>query len=466
MRLLSQCRVLFLFVSCAFVLSGCAGLVATYEEAVQSLIGEDGISNATPPNWVAENTGTGVNNEFVDDGWLKSFDDEQLNQLVDEALVNNPDLKISRAKVEQAQSVAKLAGASLKPTIDLDGNYSDRNHSALNDLAYGSVSVSWEPDIWGRIGASVASAEEKAQASARDYRFARLSLVASVSNSWFLAIESKLQHQFALEVKGIRQNTLATAEARYKVGRVDKHEVLLATADLAAAGGAEKRTQSAMEDSARSLELLLGRYPAAEIEITDDLVAMPPPFPLGIPSQILERRPDLVAAENRVAAAFYKEEEANLLHLPRFTLSFGLGLNTINDSIASLAAGLFAPLYTGGAIAAEVELATAVQKEAIYSYAQAALQAFREVESALAAEEYLAERQKYMQLEVDKRYRAYTVMLTQYKVGMISLVDTLSVQGQWVAAKISLINLTAQHLTNRVQLHLALGGSFAVSSAE
>ena len=140
--------------------------------------------------------------------------------------------------------------------------------------------------------------------------------------------------------------------------------------------------------------------------------------------------------------------------------SKGLGLNNINDSIASLAAGVFAPLYTGGAIAARVELATAIQKEAIHAYAQAALQAFREVESALAAEKYPAERQQYMRTDVENSHKAYTVMMVQYKVGKISLVDTLTVQGQWEEAKISLINLTAQHLANRVQLHLALGGSF------
>jgi len=453
--------VLLILISWALFITGCAGPVATHEEAVQGIKGEDGISNKAPSTWAAENTGSGVvANDFVDDGWLKSFGDEQLDQLVDEALANNPDLKVSGAKVEQAESMARMAGAALKPSIGLSGNYSDRNDSALNDIAYGSVKASWEPDVWGRIAASVASAEEKAQASALDYRFARLSLAASVSNSWFLAIESKLQLRFAREVKEIRQNTLNTANARYKVGRIDKHEVLLARANLAAANEAERQALSAVEDSARSLELLLGRYPAAEIEITDELVAMPPPFPLGIPSQILERRPDLVAAENQVAAAFYREKEAKLLHLPRFTFSLGLGANTINDSIESLAAGVFSPLYTGGAIAAEVDRATAVQKEAINSYAQAALQAFREVESSLAAEEYLAERQHYMRIDVENSYKAYRVMMVQYKVGKISLVDTLTVQAQWEEAKISLINLTAQHLANRVQLHLALGGSF------
>ncbi len=453
-------RVLLFFMSFTLLLSGCMGSLAPHEEAVSGIRDEDGINNELPSSWVGGNSGDDADDNFVDDGWLKSFGDDQLNQLVEEALANNPDLKVSIARVEQAESIARIAGAALKPSLGLFGNYSDRDHSGLDDLAYGSVSASWEPDVWGRVGANVASAEERAQASALDYRFARLSLVASVSNSWFLAITNKLQHQFALEVEEIRKNTLNTANARYKVGRIDMHEVLLATADLAAANEAERQTQSAMEDSARSLELLLGRYPAAEINITDQLVAIPPPFPPGIPSQILERRPDIVAAENQVAAAFYKEKAAKLLHLPRFTISLDLGLNNINNSIASLAAGLFSPLYTGGAIAAEVDRATAMQKEAINSYAQAALQAFREVESALAAEEYLAERQKYMQIEVKNKYKAYRVMMVQYKIGKISLVDTLSVQAQWVDAQISLINMTAMHLVNRIQLHLALGGSF------
>lgn len=458
---LTDCRTLLAMLCCVGILSGCSGSVASHDEAVRGIRGDDAVSKKGPADFAADQ----INNDafagtYVDDGWLKSFNDAELDKLAAEALADNPGIKISKAQVDQAEAKSRQAGAALKPAVNLGGGFSDRNHSALTDIAAGVINVSWEPDVWGRVGAGVASAKEMARASKQDYRFARMSLVATVANSWFLAIESKLQHQFAGEVKAIKEKNYELVQARFKVGRVDKHEVALAKSEVAKAEEAEVHAKSALEDSARSLELLLGRYPSAELEITDKLKAVPPPFPAGIPSEIMERRPDLVAAENRVAAAFQKEKEAKLLHLPSFRFSLGLGANSLNNSIAGLAAGVFAPLYTGGAIEAEVEQATAVQKEAINAYAQAALNAFKEVESALAAEEYLAEREKYMQEEVKDKHEAYTLMMAQYKVGKISLVDTLTVQTQWVDAQISLIDLKTLRLSNRIKLHLALGGSF------
>lgn len=137
----------------------------------------------------------------------------------------------------------------------------------------------------------------------------------------------------------------------------------------ASAGEAARDALSSSENALRSLELLLGRYPAADLKTAEKLVAVPPPIPAGIPSGIMEQRPDLIAAEYRVVADFYKQKEAELLHLPSFNFSLGIGLNTINDAISGLNAGLFGPLYTGEAIEAEVDKATAVQKEisAMYS---------------------------------------------------------------------------------------------------
>ncbi len=179
-----------------------------------------------------------------------------------------------------------------------------------------------------------------------------------------------------------------------------------------------------------------------------------------MPSELLERRPDLIAAEQRVAAAFYKQKEAELMHLPRFSFSIGLSANNITDAATNLAAGLFAPLYTGGAIEAEVANATAEQNEAIAAYAQTALEAFKEVETALANEEHLLKREEYLQTVVSENFKAYELMKVQYDIGKIEFLDVLTVQNKWIQARIALINTSAQRLLNRVQLHLALGGSF------
>ncbi len=433
------------------MLAACSGQVATHEEAAASIKGMDQL----PESFAAASS-----HELVDDGWLKSFDDEKLVSLVDEALQSNPGLKISEAQVERAYALARQAGSALRPTVGLAGGYSDRNSEALSELYGGGVQVSWEADVWGRIRSGVAGSEEAAAATASDYQFARQSLAAATANAWFLAITGKLQHRLAEEAVGILSETLRIVEVKHKVGQISMKDVHLAKGNLAKAQDAERKAKTAMQNAQRGLESLLGRYPAADIETADHLVAVPPSIPAGLPSELLERRPDLIAAEQRVAAAFYKQKSAELLHLPRFNFSLGAGATNIGDAIANLSAGVFAPLYTGGAIEAEVEVATAEQKSAIAVYAQKAIQAFKEVETALSGEQYLLDREGYLEAVVSENLKAYELTKKQFEVGKIDFLDVLIVQNKWLGARIARLDISMQRLINRVALHQALGGSF------
>jgi len=373
---------------------------------------------------------------------------------------NNFGLKISGAKLQQAEALARQAGAALKPSVGLSGGYSDRNSDALGELYGGGLKVSWEADVWGRIGSAEAGAKEEAEASRADYEFARQSLAAATANGWFLANGSKILTDYADEVVALLEQTVKIATTKENVGQGTMQAVHLAKADLASAQEAARKALSAQENAKRSLELLLGRYPSADLATSNKLSAVPPPIATGIPSEILERRPDLIAAENRVASAFYKEKEAELLHLPRFSFSVGLSINNLSDAISNLAAGIFAPLYTGGAIEAEVDKATAVQQETIAAYGQTALTAFKEVETALAGEDHLTKREEYLQTVVEENFKAYGLVKTQYEVGKIDMLDLLAVQSKWVQARIALVDVQTQRLLNRTGLHLALGGSF------
>lgn len=442
---------LILLITAASLLGGCAGQVATHEEAAASIHNQEQLPDA----WAAANSTV-----LVDDAWLQTFNDIKLVALVNEALQNNPGLKISEAQVERANALARQAGSALKPTVGLAGGYSDRNSEALSELYGGGLQISWEADVWGRIRSGVTGAEESASASASDYDYARQSLAAATSRAWFLAVASKLQHQFALEAVEILKETTRVVSVKEKVGQVGMKDVHLAKGNLGSAQEAERRARTAMENAQRGLELLLGRYPSADINTASRLVAVPPAIPGGLPSELLERRPDLVAAEQRVAAAFYKQKSAELLHLPRFSFSAGAGVTNLGDAISNLSAGVFAPLYTGGAIEAEVEIATADQKKAIANYAQKALQAFKEVETALAGEQYLLDREGYLQAVEIENLKAYKLTQKQFDVGKIDFLDVLTVQNKWLAARIVRLDVTMQRLINRVSLHQALGGSF------
>lgn len=444
-----------LLLGLSIALAGCSGPIASHEEAVTSIKAGAEKNELVADGWSAAESGG-----LVDNGWVLSFNDPQLVQLVDEAQENNFGLKISGAKLQQAEALARQAGAALKPSVGLSGGYADRNTDGLDEIYGGGLKVSWEADVWGRIGSAEAGAKEAAEASRADYEFARQSLAAATANGWFLANSSKILSDYSNEVVELLQQTVKIAETKEKVGQGTMQAVHLAKADLASAQEAARKTLSAQENAKRSLELLLGRYPSAELTTDDNLTAVPPPIATGIPSEVLERRPDLIAAENRVAATFFKQQEAELLHLPRFNFSIGLSINNLSDAISNLAAGIFAPLYTGGAIEAEVEKATAVQQESIAAYGQTALTAFKEVETALAGEEHLLKREEYLQTVVEENYKAYGLVKTQYDVGKIDMLDLLSVQSKWVQARIALVDVQTQRLLNRTGLHLALGGSF------
>lgn len=438
------------------VLYGCAGQVATHEEATASIKDSAKKEELVSTSWKAAAT----ESVFVDDGWLKSFNDRRLMELVEEAQKNNFGLQIASAQVDRADALAKQAGSELKPTVGLSGGYLDPTNDSIGELYGGGINISWEADVWGRIRSSVRGAEETAAATKADFEYARQSLAAATANSYFLAVTAKVLNNYANEVEGLLSETLRIVEVKHKVGQVDMKDVHLAKADLAKAKDGARNSLSSLENAKRSLELLLGRYPGAEIDTASELVAVPPPVSPGIPSELLERRPDLIAAENRVAAAFYKQESAELLHLPRFSFSVGLGVTNLRNAASNLAAGIFAPLYTGGAIEAEVANATAEQNQAIAAYAQSALEAFKEVESSLAAEEHLLAREQYMKDVVQENRKSYEITKKQFDIGKIDFLDVLTLQNKWIQSEIALIEISARRLLNRVGLHLALGGSF------
>lgn len=418
---------------------------------------------------VPEQFSAAQDNGKVDSGWIDSFSDSQLNALVAEALQNNLNLQVAQAQVERASALSVLAGAALKPTVGygVEASQSNIGNEQLAALAGDSMrynaglAISWEADVWGRVRTGVAAAEAALQATQADYEFARQSLVASVAKAWFICIEAKLQFSFAEEVVTLMEKTLNVVTTKQEVGQIPMQDVHLAKANLASAKNSLEQTVLAMERSQRGLETLLGRYPAADIETANQLPEHPGDLPAGLPSELLERRPDLQAAERRVAAAFNLTQQAELAKLPRFSLTASGAFNNLTDTIATLGAGIVGPLYTGGALEAQVDIATADQKAAMAQYGQKALTAFQEVENGLSSEDTLQKQNSYLEnIEGDYR-KSMELVMDEYEVGKVDLLSVLVIQGQWVGSNISLINIQNQRLLQRVDLHLALGGSFS-----
>ena len=409
---------------------------------------------------------------IVADNWLATFHDDPLTGAVTEALIANPDMRVGAARVEQAQLYAKLAGAKLYPSVDLiaKGGLKGGDSSALQG---GWLLMSWELDLWGRVRYGRAAASADAMSAAADYEYARQSLAAMVAQSWFLATEASLQADLARKTIADQQALVRLAESRVQVGVGSNEDVYVARASVSTYQDALRQIELARENAIRALELLLGHYPAAAVLIDTQLPAQPPPVPTGLPSELLERRPDVVAAERRVAAAFNRVGEAKAARLPAIALTGGVSgissdlvvLKDHDNPVWSLGANLLAPIYKGGALKTNVEIKTAAQKQAVAEYASIGLRAFGEVESALAAELAARDRERLLSQALADNQRALDMVQTQYRVGSTDMRYVTQRELAVNATQSALIRMQAEQRVQRVNLHLALGGSFAARPA-
>lgn len=417
----------------------------------------------TPESWSATQAVAGA----VGNDWLASFADPQLEALVTEALTYNADLRTAAARVEQAAGYAKIAGAQLSPDVSVIGKTGSKS-GGDGGLDIGLLRASWELDVWGRIRAGRNAAADQYASAENDFIYARQSLAALVVKSWYAASEAWLQRQLALDMARAAQELLDLAQDRQRIGAGDALDVAIARANLNTAQDSVRQSDQSYAQAVRALELLLGRYPAAEIQVRRDLAAALPPVPVGLPSELLERRPDVIAAERRVAAAFNLVQEAKAARLPSISLTVGaswvssdlLVLKNRDNPKGSFGVSLLAPLFRGGELQAQVEIRTAEQRQAVAEYGGVALTAFSDVENALTGEFILAQREPLLAAAVADNERAVTLSESQYRIGKIDLravkahqVDLYQVRMQW-------LRLQSERIAQRVNLYLALGGSF------
>ena len=412
----------------------------------------------------------------VPDGWLTSFNDEQMEAVVGEALQNNMALRAAASQLEAAAQAAIIAGAQMKPVVAASG-YGEalKVSGADRSDSYGAgLNVSWEMDIWGRLRSAATAAEEQFVASAAEFEAARYSLAGQTAKTWYLTTEILQQKQLAEETVAIFERLLRVVEDKKEVGQVADKDVSLARANVAEAKDVLRQAEGAYKQAVRGLEVLLGRYPSAELEVAKDFVPVLPEIPAGVPAQVLERRPDLFAAERRVAAAFQEVRVARLARLPSISLtaagggasSDAMDLLGIGPGFFSVGGNFLAPIYAGGALKAQEAIKTASRKAALAAYGQAALIAFQEAETALTNEGLLADRTGFLARAVADNQRAYDLAQEEYDIGKIDLLSVLQHQARVNASKSALIRIKNARLAQRIDLHLALGGSFEMASSE
>ncbi len=475
-------------------LQGCAVSVGALLAASCASVDQELISATlpdTPSAWTADAT---VGDAPVGD-WVAAFDDVALTDLIKEALANNNDLRIAAANLDQARAGARITRADLLPTINATFNSSrnaiviDPTSAAqagatgggtggapaadvdkrlwINNFSLGGQ-LQWEIDVWGRLLDETRASYGDARAAFADLAGAELSIAARTAQAWFALIEARQQRELAERDVAARESNLRVTDRRYERGVASSLDVRLSRSALGSSQASLALRRQLELEAARSLEVLLGRYPAAELEAAASLPVLPQLNGAGAPGDILVRRPDLIAAETRMDAAGLRARAARKQLLPQFSLSTSANTSgpTISDLIdarrlaGNLVGGVFQPLFQGGRLLANSKRARAAAESAVFNYVQTVLIAYQEAENAIAAETYLAAQEEALRLAFEEAAAAETLTERRYSSGAATIFNLLDAQTRRISAESQYIQAQQQRVSNRVQLYLAIGGDF------
>ncbi len=440
----------------------------------ESRIGK--ISAGAPERWIASKAAKAG----IDQDWIKRFGDSQLVALVDESMKNNPDLRIAAERVRRAEAVARLSGAARKVQVSgkINGQLQKQrfpgfplNLGSNTAEVYGaSLDVNWELDLWGRLRATQRAAMADKQAQEQDYRAARTSLAAQLAKAWFALGEANEQIGLAQAAILVRDKTARSIRERFTAALEGglASQLRLAETDLAGSRAALARWQAERERALRQVELLVGRYPKGNLLSRRVLPKAPAAPPAGLASELLLRRPDILAAERRYAAAGSRFKSARLAHYPSFSLTGRRGTSTdvlheVLDSrfgVWSLSGGLVQPLLSGGRLRQEAKIAGHDEEIALRELQRIVLRGFGEVEQALVAEEYFAKRERAVAESARSAREAAEAAIVDFADGAVEALTLLSAQDRQVQTAFQLASLRRMRLDNRVNLHLSLGGDF------
>jgi NodT family efflux transporter outer membrane factor (OMF) lipoprotein len=422
----------------------------------------------------------------ADPVWWRQFGDPGLEAVVAEALEGNRDLRAASARIDAAAALARVSEADLRPTIGagLDANARKQNFIGLpipgaedrvlstRVTSYGvSVDTSWEADLWGRIRSSVSASLADAQAAAFETGAARLSVAAQAAKVWFALIEADQQVQLAEDTVASYRTTTEQVRDRYERGLRPPSDLRLTLSNLHTAEALLAQRREQFGRVARQLEVLLGRYPAGALAPPGQLPELPGEVPAGMPAEVMERRPDLQAAERRLAAADARLTANRRALYPRLALtgSGGIATNALRRlldgdfAIWSLAGGLTQPLFQGGRLRAQVDVADAQTREALERYASQVLTAFGEVEIALDAQAHMRERAARLAEAAEQAAAARELAEQRYASGLETVLGVLETQRRQLEAQSQLLAIRRLQLDTRVDLHLALGGDFTAA---
>ncbi|WP_312784837.1 efflux transporter outer membrane subunit [Acidovorax temperans] len=416
--------------------------------------------------------------------WWTLYGDVTLNALQEQAASGNQSIALSLARLRAAQAAVASSRASQAPTLGTSASASRARSSSQAPNGSAStrtsssyslgLNASWELDLWGRIAGTVDAAQATAQASADDLAAARLSVQASVAQTYFSLRAAEANAQ-------ILRETLQAYDRSWELTRNRQQAGLASVADVAQAESQYKSTQVQLLEAEttrtqleNALAALLGQAPTSFSLPATGTLPQPPVVPAQLPSQLLERRPDIAAAERRVAAANAQIGVAHAAFFPALTLSGTAGyrgselsnlFNTPN-LFWSLGPQLALSLFDGGARTAAVESARAANEQAAATYRQTVLTALQEVEDNLTAATALAQEQQLQTEALAAAQRALEVVSNQYRAGTVGYLNVITAQATVLSAQRSLIDVRSRRLAAVNTLLKNVAGSWSIAAEE
>jgi len=487
------------------VLSGCASKIGDLPKEVQIDL---------PKTWQAErNTSTkpddaeSTPNEDdaigVENGWLNSFADADLNKHVQTALKNNPDLLASASRLKSAIEQTTIAGSGLWPQISAglndrvtvsDGAGASTQLSLTNldlatDLLSGgddgasvtrrirtvsaTLDISWEADLWGRLTQQKRASAYSTKAQAELYQSAELSLVANVSRAWYNLVTNKLQVDLAKQQLDSFKRTAALIDENYQRGLRSALDVYLSRTDVQLQVSTLSDTRFSYVQSLRAFKTLLGEYPNTNLEFSAKLPELVDTVPTGLPAELLTRRPDIRASQLQYKAQIANAKVAYRERYPRINFSGSIGdsrdsfneLFDSNNMIMTLVSGITHPIFAAGALHAQANQALYQAQESYADLMRNTLTAFEEVENSLSRETFLKQQHQAVKEAVKFAEGGLELALDQYQAGIEDYTTVLQSQRRLFDSRRNELNIRNALLQNRIGIHLSLGGDFAAVQA-
>lgn len=424
-----------------------------------------------------------------DPNWIKEISkDGKLEKLIEEVLLNNWDFKKAATNVQRAAANAKISASKKYPNFsgglggaraersflgfpfggDQESSGVDPKVSKSLFSSYGmSLDMNWEIDLWGRMRAGQEAFIAEFEASKNELKAFKSSLVGQTAKIWFALLGAKEQEELAKRSLASFKKTQRMLRDAFDAGNGAASQIRLATSDVEVAVALLEQRKAQVRAAARQLEILLGRYPGGIIEASGGLPRMPPPPPPGIPSDLLNRRTDIIAAERRLAAADRRIKEAKLALFPQISLTGSRG--TTSEKLRDLTDSAFGvwniggqagqQFFRAGEVLANVKLRQIMKTEAYIDYQSEVLEALREVETCLDNEVILRNRWNALVLAEDNLIEAYKRSVEEYRGGIGTSTNLLLTQRQMLSVSSQVLEMRRIRLENRINLHLTLGGN-------